>query len=316
MALILSESFAAGVPSGFATIVNDAGSLSATWHASGAVDLVKDAFNGAWRIDASPTALDLRIVMDVEQLSADNGGSSGSGFGVGFRAASETPVHTFWFSTEGGSIARYFGTTTNPITAAVNEGTTPWPLPSLAGRKTIEWVCVRSGSAREYQVRVDGVLVYAAPAVVGPLSDTLEPWLFVRDASYRLHQIDIYDDAVPYAWSARLDAVDIRLPPRTWAPVGYRIAGQSFRYDSVFGGRMRLAGFTEIDGTPPTRVGPRRVLILDQLSGRLVRETWSDSTGAWEVTNLANGKYLVITPDPTLTYDPAALSDVVPAAMP
>lgn len=317
MALILSESFATGIPSGFATIVVDGSTFTATHQSSQqAVDLAITGNNGAWRIDASPNSLDMRIVLDVEQLVADAGGTGDSGIGVLFKAASETVSHLLLLSTEAVRIARYRGAFGTPSPGYVDEDSVPWPLPSLAGRRTLEFTCVRAGDRRQYQIRVDGVLLYFAPIDVGPTTDLLQPSIWLRDSSYRLHEISIYDDATALPLTGRLAGENIRLPPRTWAPAGYRIAGQTLRYDSAFGGRMRLAGFTEVDGTPPTRVGPRRVLILDQLTGRLVRETWSDSAGAWEVTNLANAKYLVITPDPTLTYDPAALSDVVPASMP
>jgi hypothetical protein len=318
MALLLSETFAAGIPSGFATAVVDTGTLTATWDAGGAVDLSKDGFNGAWRIDASPGAPDLRVVLDVELLSADNGGSSASGLGVAFKAASEAWAHVVFLATESGQIGRSRGSAPSPVASAVDEGNTLWPLPSLVGQHTLSFACLRrpDGAGRQYQVHVDGALLYASPIATVPYADDLTPWIFLRDSAWRLHQIEVYSDAAYIDMPARLSGPVLQLPPRTWAPVGYRIDSLPMRYDSAFGGRMVLSGYTEIDGTPPTRVGPRRVLVLDQLTGRLLRETWSDASGWWEVRGLANGLYIVVSPDSALLYDPAALSDVVPDPLP
>ena len=58
MTLILSETFASGIPAGFAVSVDDVSPMTATYNAGQqAVDLVKGGFNSAWRIDACPAGV-------------------------------------------------------------------------------------------------------------------------------------------------------------------------------------------------------------------------------------------------------------------
>lgn len=318
MALLLSETFATGVPAGFHVQYVDYGSLVATWQsAAQAVDFVKDGYNGGWRLVGCPSAADLRVVLDIEQLSANNGGSSASGIGVGFESDQETLLpHFLSLTYEIGYVSRLRGDGASPTASVADEGSTPSAIPDLAGRHTIEFACVRGpiGFSRQYQVSVDGVLLYAGPVVSVPVAGTLLPWLWFRDSSWRLHQIDVFSDAVHLVdvGRGRMVGGAMRLPAAAWAPAGYRASGSALRHDTTYGGRRVLSGYTEIDGTPVTRVGRRRVLVWDQLTGDLVRQTWSDASGWWQVSGLADRPYLVLSPDPALDYDPAALSDVYP----
>lgn len=75
--------------------------------------------------------------------------------------------------------------------------------------------------------------------------------------------------------------------------------------DLVDGGALRIAGTVAIDGTPITPVR-RRVRLFHQLSGRLVRETWSGLDGSFAFEGLAAEQYMVITDDHTMLYDPVA----------
>jgi hypothetical protein len=89
-----------------------------------------------------------------------------------------------------------------------------------------------------------------------------------------------------------------------------RVAGQSLSWDAQDSGAYRVAGTVAIDGTPISLVS-RRVRLFHQLSGRLVRETWSAADGTFAFEGLALDKYLVVTQDHTSAYDPVARDQVV-----
>ena len=91
-----------------------------------------------------------------------------------------------------------------------------------------------------------------------------------------------------------------------------RLGDGAVRYDAVDGGPLRSAGTVAVDGTPTVPVS-RRVRLFDQLSARLVRETWSDpTTGAFAFEGLRQAQYLVVSADHTALYDPVARDRVVP----
>jgi hypothetical protein len=101
------------------------------------------------------------------------------------------------------------------------------------------------------------------------------------------------------------------LPPR---PSGARVSLPFWRYDSADSGTLRIAGTVAIDGTPIEPVA-RRVRLFHQLSGRLVREVWSDPvTGAFAFEGLRHDEYLVLTDDLSKLYDPVARDRRVPVA--
>lgn len=91
------------------------------------------------------------------------------------------------------------------------------------------------------------------------------------------------------------------------------LAGRALVARPADDGPGRIAGTVANDGTPVVPVR-RRVRLFDQLSGRLVREVWSEAgTGAFEFGGLALRPYLVVTDDHTRLYDPVARAEVVPA---
>lgn len=329
MALILSETFASGIPAGFAVSVDDSSPMTATYNAGQqAVDLVKGGFNSAWRIDACPARVNSRVVLDLEQVSADNGGSSASGFGVAWGAASETFTHHLWLGTENSVVARTRGAAGFPVSAAADEGSTPTEFPVLSGRHTYEFACLQSpdGLRRQYQVRIDGVIGHLGGISTIPFSDVLAVYIFLRDCSYRLHQIDVYDAGTYVAPLARIVSGVGRLSPGGPGDARWRAAGNAYRHDSTDGGPLRIVGdvgikaedggtgalVTGVDGNQiqPLR---RRVRLLQRLTARLVREAWSNpATGAYEFTGLKDQDYLVIVDDYALVYNAVAADAVRP----
>ena len=69
--------------------------------------------------------------------------------------------------------------------------------------------------------------------------------------------------------------------------------------DAEDGGVYRVAATVKIKGTPNTPVA-RRVVLHDQLSGRVVRSTWSDAaTGAYAFERIRRGPFYVAAFDHT-----------------
>ena len=84
------------------------------------------------------------------------------------------------------------------------------------------------------------------------------------------------------------------------------------------GGPFRIAGTTKNTGTPdPTPIGPRRVRLHDQPTGRVVREAWSASTtGYYAFDWIRQGTYYITAFDHTGAYGGVIETDVQPEAMP
>lgn len=96
--------------------------------------------------------------------------------------------------------------------------------------------------------------------------------------------------------------------------VNGRLLPDLVRYDQLDGGALRIAGAVKIDDTPDIPVS-RRVRLFDQLSGRLVRETWSAEDGSYSFDKIADRKFFVVAFDHTL-QDNAAIKDQISPEVP
>lgn len=75
-------------------------------------------------------------------------------------------------------------------------------------------------------------------------------------------------------------------------------------------------GTVKKDGTPDVPVR-RRVRLVDQVTGRFIRETWSDAvTGAYVFNYIAPGVYTVYALDHTGEYGGTIETDIVAEQMP
>lgn len=104
------------------------------------------------------------------------------------------------------------------------------------------------------------------------------------------------------------------VPPRP-APPSAR--GSVHRTLSVHdGGTHRITGTARNTGTPTTPVH-RRVRLHDQLTGRVVLETWSNAgTGAYAFERIRAGTYYVTAFDHTVEFNGVIETDVVAEPMP
>lgn len=86
--------------------------------------------------------------------------------------------------------------------------------------------------------------------------------------------------------------------------------------DAVDGGNYRITGTTKVKGTPDVPAS-RRVLLCDQLSGRVVRSQWSVAgTGAYAFERIRMGTFFVASFDHTGVHNAVIASSVIPEAMP
>lgn len=85
-------------------------------------------------------------------------------------------------------------------------------------------------------------------------------------------------------------------------------------------GAHRLPGpaGTDVAGTPANApVGPRRVRLHEQSTGRLMREEWSDAlTGNVPMSHLPAGTYYMVGFDHTGAFGGVVETDIVAEAMP
>ncbi len=98
----------------------------------------------------------------------------------------------------------------------------------------------------------------------------------------------------------------------------YHIAGASVSLaDFIHGGKGRISGTTKIKGTPNFAVR-RRVRLMRERDGMMIRETWSDPvTGAYSFDNIdENYQYTVISFDHDHNHRAVIADNLTPELMP
>jgi hypothetical protein len=78
--------------------------------------------------------------------------------------------------------------------------------------------------------------------------------------------------------------------------------------DMQDGGRLSIIeAVTRLNAVPPQ---PRRVRLCDQVSGRTIREQWSDlTTGLVDFQHLREGPWVLYALDHTFEHEAVAISD-------
>ena len=83
------------------------------------------------------------------------------------------------------------------------------------------------------------------------------------------------------------------------------------------GGEFQIVGTTKNKATPSDLPVARRVRLHEQISGRLVRETWSDATtGAYSFTGLRLTTYYVVSFDHTGAFGGVIADNLTPEPTP
>lgn len=78
----------------------------------------------------------------------------------------------------------------------------------------------------------------------------------------------------------------------------------------AFGGMGTITGTVSVAATPTNTPAARRVRLHDADTGRIAREVWSTTGGAYSFTRLAAGNYYVTAFDHTGTYN-AVIADAL-----
>lgn len=81
-------------------------------------------------------------------------------------------------------------------------------------------------------------------------------------------------------------------------------------------GSYRITGTTKNKATPSDLPVARRVRLHEQISGRLVREVWSDASGAYSFNGLRLTAYYVVSFDHTNTFSAVIADNLTPEPMP
>ena len=84
----------------------------------------------------------------------------------------------------------------------------------------------------------------------------------------------------------------------------------------VDSGSYRITGTTKNKATPSDLPVARRVRLHEQISGRLVRETWSDASGAYAFNGIRLTTYYVVSFDHTGGFGGVIADNLTPEPMP
>ena len=300
MAYPFDESFETGIPSGFAANGGNGG-ITATWNADAqAADLVFNSAQNFWRITAAPLSSDFWVEMDVE-IVASSSPPPHFGFwlydGIGTYEGHRLCVynnnwaHSWWSS--GGSEYEQ---------GVV--GSAAWAV--IGARRTIRLEVRRDANVGVWFLRlwVDGLIIwhdFRRPYT------SFQPAIFGYGITLRLHR---FAGGTPSGLSVAPTPSHRGLPivlgqriliPEYAAMVGrnarglLRLTGNRNHY---YHGSHRIAGTVKhrekgVLADAPLR---RRVLLIDERTQVVVRETWSDAdTGAYSFEHIAVlPHYLVI----------------------
>jgi hypothetical protein len=317
MAIVLSETFATGVPSGFATQVVNTGSFTATYNPTQqAVDLSKDNFNGGWRFDTVSASVELDVEMDVECTDIQTvnfgtffglflGVSSGSGDGALIAYSRIVRDGGSSGGLNAGGVNWGFG-------SAVDIEPPGRPLFEFAvgERKLIRIKTNVSGSDRIVETVVAGQPHYKLFRAVNSFTGLVRPTLFLRNGSIRLHSIVIRDDAV-ITEPAKVGVVSrsaIRhFTPNTFSSLGANVGKGGARKNIHQSGTGLIQGTVTIENIP----GSRQVRLFDRKTGLIYGETWSSETGFYEFRGVDQEReYFIVAHDHFRVYN-AVVSDML-----
>lgn len=315
-----NESFDSGIPAGFGT-AGGSGGVTATWNASTqAVDLDFTVSQSFWRMLAAQQSDDFWFEMDAEIL-----------------ASSQTvPQYGFWLWTGVGSHeghrlctvsyswehSQWNSGGTEDEAGQTSSGDSSWAVVGV--RRTLR-IDVKRGPADiwQFRIRADGEIVCD---IIKRQFSTFLPCIFGRGITLRIHRVaggtpSVLSEAVlahrrlPLALAQRVlvpdNAAALRCSHRGLRP----LLGKRNHY---YHGDHRIAGTVKEKGPQVDLPVSRRVLLIDERTNFVVRETWSDAaTGAYTF-NYINPEiqYLVISYDYQQNFHAAVADNLTAEPMP
>lgn len=305
MAYPFEETFAAGIPAGFASN-GGYGAIAATWNEEEqAADLEFMNTQGFWRLNLAPLATDFWCEMDVEIVAS----------------ALQSPHFGFWLWTgvggyEGyrlcvynGQWAHSYWTSGGSEYEQISVAWAGWA--AVGARRTVRLDVKRQASIGVWllQLSVEGEVIWRD---CKRWFDGLQPAIFGYGITLRLHRIA--GDAgtgfadIAIATHRRLPAALMQrvLIPEHAARAGYahrglrRKAGLRNHY---YHGDHQIVGTVKQRKAGAIADAPlaRRVLLVDETTWVIVRETWSDAqTGIYRFAHISPmPRYLVMAFDHT-----------------
>ena len=300
MAYPFEQDFVTGIPSGFATNGGNGG-ITATWNEEQqAADLVFNNAQNFWRLNDAPLTTDFWFEMDVEIVAS---ASPPPHFGFwlwtgvatyeGHRLCvyNSNWAHSYW--TSGGSEYEQF-----------TEAWASWAV--VGARRMLRLDVKRQANLGVWllQLSVDGEVVWRD---YKRWYSSFRPCIFGYGITLRLHRVagdapTVLEDA-PVPAHRRLP---IALAHRVLMPenaAAQRFVHRGLRLlvgnrNHYYHGGHRIAGTVKhrVKGVIADEPLRRRVLLIDQATYVVVRETWSDAaTGAYSFDHIdAAPRYLVI----------------------
>ena len=320
MAYPFEENFASGIPSGFASI-GGSGGVTVTWNETQqAADLDFTVSQSFWRMLAAQQSDDFWFEMDAEIL-----------------ASSQTvPQYGFWLWTGVGSHeghrlctvsyswehSQWNSGGTEDEAGQTSSGDSSWAVVGV--RRTLR-IDVKRGPADiwQFRIRADGEIVCD---IIKRQFSTFLPCIFGRGITLRIHRVaggtpSVLSEAVlahrrlPLALAQRIlvpdNAAALRYGHRGLRP----LLGKRNHY---YHGDHRIAGTVKEKGPQVDLPVSRRVLLIDERTNFVVRETWSDAaTGAYTF-NYINPEiqYLVISYDYQQNFRAAVADNLTAEPMP
>lgn len=322
--MLLSETFASGIPGGFATVLTDSGGTFTAVADGGSlsVDLDRRGYNGVWRIDASPTAAQLRVVMDVEILIANNATATAPSLGLAVQDTAGNIYHALVVYNDG-VVGAHRGITAGAVGNQAGEPRYSSAYLPSSGRFTAEFSLVNqpSGTGMQYQATIDGEMWFWPIPVVQPVQGlALRPGIFLRDKKIRLHSIEVHDNptylSLPYGPELHPEIPQVAQYAPTWPVVGVLTPWRNSLGMYDWGGLGRVAGDVMIKGLPDSPVS-RIVRLVRELDGVCIAEQWSAlPLGTYEFLGVDPlQRYTVLAYDFPGGYRAAIASGVLPEPM-
>ncbi len=336
MALVLDESFATGIPANFATARTQAGTLTASYNSTAqAVDLSNGAAGQSiWDITSVPLTVAGEMEIDLElvaDLSGTNNYRHAGAWAVAGQGVVSNGYRLAHFQADW-RLSRWDGSVWNGESGSTGtpQGVTD-TFTAVGDRRVLNlrWgMGTAAGvTSLSLEARIDGAL----RLVTAGTFPSLRPGIFLYQATVRLHSIKAWDApqaplidlgfrafipgeqrrvlTVPEAAASGIPSSrfvsaiaqrEFTVPEarlRT-GPVNY-FRGLPLAYRNTYqGGNGRVAGTVKIKGSPNSPV-QRKVRLIDEFTGLMVREVFSDPvTGAYEFLYVSTDhKYTVVSYD-------------------
>ena len=336
MALVLDESFSTGIPANFATARTQAGTLAATYNSTAqAVDLSNGAAGQCiWDITSVPLTVAGEMEIDLElvaDLSGTNNYRHAGAWAVAGQGVVSNGYRLAHFQSDW-RLSRWEGSVWSGET-----GSTSTPqgfadtFTAVGDRRILNLRWGMGTAAGVTKLSLEGRIDGALRLVTTGTFPSLRPGIFLYQATVRLHSIKVWDApqapltdlgfraftpseqrrvlTVPEASvsgspsSRFVSAIAQRgftVPEarQRTGPVNY-FRGLPLAYRNTYqGGNGRVAGTVKIKGSPNSPV-QRKVRLIDEFTGLMVREVFSDPvTGAYEFLYVGRDhKYTVVSYD-------------------